>query len=427
MKIIVVGAGISGLCLYLFLKKYLSTSLPPDEPLEILIYEKHDDNVPRSGDIIIGGFLAIAPNGVKAIRDLDEELYKDIRSKGTDQGVFNLKSANGWELGKFGAQSYDDPPLKSVAISRQRLWECFRNRVPNDAITQVPVHQVSFDDNSAATLRFGEGVQPQTADLIIGADGVHSATRKAVAKDEGDYSAQYVGLVGVGGLLDPKVKLPAPTPPGSMTLTFGANGFFGYGPTADEEFGWWSTYALSEPPSSNKAIDVEDVKAQLQSRHKDWQDPNIQTFIANVEIDSVYPTWVCPKMPKWSKGNLVLVGDAAHAMQPSSGQGVSQALEDCQVLSILLGHYVGKQDRPKSIEQALTQYERIRRPRVQKCVDRGNRSGDQKRAMGKVKEYMMYGFVWAMTRWPKDSWGAYLYGNNPGDEARAFIEKEKGK
>ena len=427
MKVIIVGAGISGLVMYLYLKKHLSPSLPPSEKLDIIIYEKHRGSTPKAGAVLIGGFLAVAPNGMRALLDLDKELYDDICSKGYAQDKFVLKNAMGWNLGGFRADNFDNPPIRSVVISRQQLWECFRDRVPSDAIIYESVQDISLAPGPIPSVRVSGSDISHSADLIIGADGVHSALRNAVTNDGKDYSAKYMGLVGVGGLFGANIKLPDPPPANSMVLTFGANGFFGYGSISPTESGWWSTYSMSEPPSSNKAIDPEDVKKQLRERHKDWTDPNINAFINKVEIESVYPTWTAPTIPNWSRGSVVLIGDAAHAMQPSSGQGVSQALEDTQVLAILLADGIKKADHSKGIEKALTDYEKLRRPRAQKCVDRGNRGGDMKRKMSKVEEYMMYGFVWIMGHWPKDGWSDYLYKNVPGDEARAFVESERKK
>ena len=425
MKVVVVGAGISGLFTYLYLKQELKRALPPHEQLEIVIYERYPNPVPiLKGGVSIGGFLGIAPNGLKVIRDLDGGLYEEIVSKGSRQTTFRLRSSQGWNIGQMSAENFDTPPLPNVLISRHALWESFRQRVPDCDIVFEPVKGVSFSDEKAS-LVVGEDASSHAADLIVGADGVHSVVREAVAGDDRDSKPEYVGLVGVGGLLDPAVILPDPGSQEVMTITFGANGFFGYAPIADQRFGWWSTYAMPEPPESNKAFDRDQAKRELQERHQEWSDPNIQTMIANVEINSIYPTFVVPALSKWSKANVVLIGDAAHAMQPSAGQGVSQALEDVQVLSIMLAHFLQHGDRQAGIKGAFDKYQLLRVPRVQKCVEEGNRRGDQKRDHGRIMEYIFYGFMWAFTHLvPVDPWRKFLFGTSVADEARALTEKE---
>ena len=257
-----------------------------------------------------------------------------------------------------------------------------------------------------------------------------------------------------------------------MTMTFGRNGFFGYGPCTSSSGSpdliakpsdtktkplhgstsfWWSTYSLPTPPASPSSVSKADIIAQLRIRHESWTDPTISSIIAHVvesdskgedAISSLYPTYTTPDLPTWSKGNVVLVGDAAHAMQPSSGQGTSMALEDVQVLCMLLQHYlplndpssnVGEDNREQqvsltnAIRQTFKQYEHMRGYRVHKVVERGRQFADKKRTMGKLEEWVMYAAMWALTRFAGEWWIKALYGQVPAEEVRRFVEKEKGR
>lgn len=109
------------------------------------------------------------------------------------------------------------------------------------------------------------------------------------------------------------------------SVVFGANGFFGYSYTGaqsasshqQDELGvWWSTYSLEKCPDDWRNIDKQDAKKQLQERHSSWKNQTIQNIIRDVEIDSVYPTFTTPLLPTWGRNGLVLIGDAAHALQP---------------------------------------------------------------------------------------------------------------
>jgi 2-polyprenyl-6-methoxyphenol hydroxylase-like FAD-dependent oxidoreductase len=82
-------------------------------------------------------------------------------------------------------------------------------------------------------------------------------------------------------------------------------------------------------------------------------------------------TYDLPHVPSWHRGRLVLLGDAAHAPQPSSGQGASLALEDAIALARCL-----RDVRP--IQEAFAAYERLRRDRVERVVAHGARSGSSK-------------------------------------------------
>lgn len=287
-------------------------------------------------------------------------------------------------------------------------------------------------------------------------------------------------MVGVGGFI-PSSLLPKDEPRGRMTITFGAQGFFGYGactiasqsnhfamctaPMGDQAV-WWSTYETSHPPDTRN-FDKQDIIRQLQKRHAGWKDPVIQEIVADAAIDSVYPTWITPELPTWHAHGIVIVGDAAHAMQPSSGQGTSQALEDVQVLSMLLAHYlerhfsqsadrVGRQvpaTVDEAVDQASEKYFELRRPRVKRIVDRAKQMGDTKRKKGIFEEYLTYSILWVIGKftfppprsccrancvlvlqkaehWPSgklpiDSYTKQLYNDLPVNQVKKFIEEDK--
>ena len=260
------------------------------------------------------------------------------------------------------------------------------------------------------------------------------------------------GLVGVGGFI-PATTLGQNYPPGQLTLTLGSHGFFGYGPcnltpssngayqsqygtnradripsTPAKDAVWWSTYQVQDLPDSNN-LDFEDIKSQLQNRHSNFKNPIIQNIIANVTIDSIYPTWTTPSLPTWSTNNIALVGDAAHALQTSSGQGASQALEDAQVIAMLLAHHLRHStlDMQENISLALKQYVEIRKPRIERIAEHARKMGDMKRKKGKVEEWVTYFFIWAMGLLPR-SWNSYdlfLSKELPGEKVRQFIDAEE--
>ena len=76
--------------------------------------------------------------------------------------------------------------------------------------------------------------------------------------------------------------------------------------------------------------------------------------------------------PVYNKGNVAMMGDAAHASTPYQGQGASQAIEDALVLETLLGEVKDK----KHIPLAFAAYDEVRRPRTQRCVTTSRESGD---------------------------------------------------
>jgi 2-polyprenyl-6-methoxyphenol hydroxylase-like FAD-dependent oxidoreductase len=207
------------------------------------------------------------------------------------------------------------------------------------------------------------------------------------------------GLIGVGGF----IKQPIPEPileDKALVFTFGPNGFFGYGAGGPDTVMWWSTCEAKAPPAQLK-ISVDEMKAQLQTRHGKWKDPIIHDIIAKCDVDHIYPVWTTPVLPKWGEKGLVLVGDAAHALQPTSGQGSSQALEDSKCLSLLLSRLLeagnGVDDAIDLSTKAL--YE-IRNPRIQRIADRTKTMSSNKADIGVAAEMMMCFFLWLMGKVP---------------------------
>lgn len=226
------------------------------------------------------------------------------------------------------------------------------------------------------------------------------------------------GLVGVGGFI-PASEVKDVVEKGSVNFIFGGNGFFGYffsnsaedAPNRDSPYhlcepgdllSWWSTYEIEECPD-HKNIDKADVTRQLQKRHAEWKDPAIQKILASLEVERMYPTWTSPSIPTWERDGVILVGDAAHALPPSSGQGSSQALEDVEALTLILAHHL--RNEPKTgdstssgayktiFKVAAGQYMAIRQPHVSKILQAAQENQNKKREMGIIQEYMMYGFL----------------------------------
>ncbi|KAL8650408.1 MAG: hypothetical protein Q9226_005157 [Calogaya cf. arnoldii] len=368
----------------------------------------------------------IAPNGLSVLRDLDEAIFAQVANSGYPVSHFELKSAYGWSLARIGATNRQDPELHTVLIGRQRLWDCLRDHVPDDAIMDHRlVCEISYSNGEKPIIEFADGSPGLEADLVIGADGAKSVVKRYVTGNGtvDEHPAVFDGLVGVGGFI-PSSYLSDREPRGKMTVTFGSHGFFGYGPSTiapqsnhfaecmapmGDESTWWSTYECKDLPDT-RHFDKVEIRRQLRERHAGWKDPVIQKILDEAIIDTIYPTWIMPVLPTWYGCGIVLIGDAAHAMQPSSGQGASQGLEDAQALSMFLAHYLERYysqsalraavQKPGTIREAVDQaskkYFELRQPRVKQITDRAEQMGDMKRKKRLVEEWFTYLILWVI-------------------------------
>lgn len=202
---------------------------------------------------------------------------------------------------------------------------------------------------------------------------------------------------------------PSIVQPSSMVFAFGPNGFFGYSsgsPPPAQSLMWWSTFETSQLPDT-KHIDPAAVKAALLERHKHWKDPIVQDIINKAEVESIYPTWVLDELPHWGERGIVLLGDAAHAMDPTTGQGASQAFEDSLTLSLLLKAMLVGDRRPdfegrerEKVDLAIKLFYDIRSPRVREIKERGKKISGRKANVGVVAEYFTYFFLWMLNTFP---------------------------
>jgi 2-polyprenyl-6-methoxyphenol hydroxylase-like FAD-dependent oxidoreductase len=123
-------------------------------------------------------------------------------------------------------------------------------------------------------------------------------------------------------------------------------------------------------------------KQQLLELFQDDQ-PFIREIIQESETTFPYfPSFILPTQPdSWYKGPVVLVGDAAHAISPSSGQGAAMALEDAAILAKCL------RDSP-DLEQAFWTYEHLRRRRTAKMFEVGEKGDSGKYAIRPIQQWI---------------------------------------
>ena len=155
-------------------------------------------------------------------------------------------------------------------------------------------------------------------------------------------------------------------------MVFGRRAFFGHVVDPEGSCVWFGN--VPRPPvgdAERQATTAEHWQRQLLDLFADDRGPATGLIAAGELELAADNTHDLPSVPTWRKGPMVVIGDAAHAPSPTSGQGASMAAEDAVVLAKCL------RDLP-DIPQALDAYERLRRRRVERIVAQGARTGSAK-------------------------------------------------
>jgi len=247
----------------------------------------------------------------------------------------------------------------TFGMHRADLVEMLATALPQ-GIVHTGHRCTGFDQNDdVARLSFANGAFAE-ADVVIGADGIHSALRPHVfASSEPVFSGSvaYRGLVAQGRVPDwPTDRWQMWLGTGRHFLAFPLRAgklinYVGFVPTDEEMKESWS--APGDPEILRQAF-------------SGW-DPRIHQLLSEVHMTFRWALYDREPLPVWTRLRLSLLGDAAHPMLPHLGQGANQSIEDGMALATILS----RADRT-SAPSALLVYERLRRERVAQ-VQRGAR------------------------------------------------------
>jgi FAD-dependent urate hydroxylase len=353
---LVIGGGIAGPIAAMALRQ---------AGIQATVYEAH----PRGAEGI-GVFLTVASNGIDALRTIDAD--KPLLAAGFPTSGILLRSATGKPLGAARAGLPLPDGTTSHTLKRADLYKAIHQQATARGI--VVEHGKHLLDVELT----GDGVQAlfddgsdATGAMLIGADGIHSVVRQRI--DPNAPAPTYVGLVNLGGYAR-GVQVDAE--PGSYTMIFGKRAFFGYALASDGEVWWFANVPHGEQPARGEveAVTGEQWQHRLAELYAEDAGPAVRLVQASdpADIMRASPAHSLPHLPVWHRGRMVVIGDAAHAPTPSSGQGASLAVEDAVVLAKCL------RDLPH--QEAFAAYERLRRARVERIAKVAARVNSSKAA-----------------------------------------------
>ncbi|MFI7316593.1 FAD-dependent monooxygenase [Streptomyces venezuelae] len=310
----------------------------------------------------VGSGIGLAPNAQRALDVLG--LGDRVRALAAWEGDGGMRAQNGRWLVRTSAATAERAYGGSlVMLHRATLVDLLVSALPEKSLRTGARARLA-DRGTAhrpAVVTTDDG--DIDADLVVGADGIDSAVRAALFP-------AHPGPV-YAGFTAWRFVIPAPDRPFAPHETWGRGGVWGTHPLKD---GRVYAYATARLPEKGRAPDSE--KAELQRRFADWHDP-IPGLIDAVRAEDILRNDVrhlTTPLPAYHRGRVALIGDAAHAMAPSLGQGGNQAIEDAVVLAHHMAPVAHHVPPGADLAAGLAAYSAARVPRTTEIVRRAARA-----------------------------------------------------
>lgn len=341
LKVVIIGGGIGGIAAALALR---------NRGVESVVYE-------RSGALReVGAGLRLTPNAMKALRHLGVEQHA------MQWGVrIDRSDTLSWRSGRV-LSTLDTRVSRHGAIvmciHRADMLDVLHQPLPDSAI-HLNANCVSVTPLArGAVARFEDGSEVE-ADVVVGADGIHSSVRASLFGEE---RPRFTGCVCWRGLI-PREQIHYPAHTSQRWL--GPRGHVAIYPVRRGELINFVAHYESDAWTGESWTQEADP-AELERTYARWH----ASMRAVIQSGGKIYKWALfdrDPLSRWGEGHLTLLGDAAHPMLPYLAQGAGMSLEDACVLAQTLDA------QPDDPRQALREYERLRMPRTRR-VQLGSRA-----------------------------------------------------
>ena len=336
-KITIIGAGIGGLTTAIALKQ---------KGFKVEIFE----NTPKFKKA--GSGINLAINAMQVYKRLG--IYNEILQNASYVRSMNIRTKRLGLMASVQLNKFDHEfGVKAVAIHRATLHKLLLSHLGDTPIYLNKKLKSLKQSNGKVYLNFMDESH-HIADIVIGADGIHSVVRQSIVSNSELRDAEQICWRGIStAKFDRSYK-------GELNEIWGKGNRFGFVHINQKEVYWFAL--INKNRFTNPFPNLLDIFSDYH--------PTVQQIIKETPKKSIIcnEIWDLKPITKWYQDNVCLLGDAGHATTPNMGQGAVQAVESAMVLGICLAE-------ENNIENAFSKYQEIRKKKANRITDTSWRMG----------------------------------------------------
>lgn len=372
--IAIIGAGLSGICLALALNR---------QNIPCVIYET------RPQPLDIGGAIMLSPNALRVLDNLG--VYKRLEPLAYHFEHLYFRNSDDELLDTFEFGSVQKFGYSGMRIYRFELINVLLEMLSEAGIKPCygkKFARVTSEDADGVTWAFEDG-STSTAPWLVGADGIHSRVRTYINTDAAPVFTKMIGVTAVvpteqlGDDGDHRL---------AVTIMNKKHGAFVAAPQRNDgsEMLIGKQCHFTEEPDRegwDRIINDKEWCIEFLRRGREDYPPLVSRAVSHISTDKInlWPFYVIPKLDSWTSqsGRVVIMGDAAHAIPPTAGQGVNQAFEDVFTFAQVARKLW--EDRTVNVLPVLKQWQEKREVRIDGVLEL-NASMNKRRLPGQEGE-----------------------------------------